>query len=173
VLLTVPKVSVYVYACRYGDVPLTVIFGAAADKNVSSMLQLLTAHCCDASAAASATDTTTATASGVRTDTASSLLLVTAKHPRAASAAQLAAAAAAAATTDNTSDEQQQQQLVDISVHDALLSALSSAGKARVVLVCGSLVVAAEARAALYKHWPALFAATDWVHHAEEDTTAA
>jgi folylpolyglutamate synthase/dihydropteroate synthase len=151
------------------DVPLTVIFGAAADKNVSSMLQLLTAHCCSASATASAT----AGASAARADTASSLILVTAKHPRAASAAQLAAAAAAATVTteDNSNDEQ--QQLVGASVHDALLSALSSTAQHRVVLVCGSLVVAAEARAALFKHWPALFAADDWVHHAGEDTNTA
>jgi folylpolyglutamate synthase/dihydropteroate synthase len=157
---------------RYGDVPLTVIFGAAADKNVSSMLQALTAHCCSAS------DTTTASAAGataVRADTVASLLLVTAKHPRAASAAQLAAAAAAAAagasvTPFNNSGEQQH---TDVSVYDALLSALSHAGKDRVVLVCGSLVVAAEARAALYKHWPQLFTADDWVHYAGENTAAA
>jgi folylpolyglutamate synthase/dihydropteroate synthase len=166
-----------VHACRYGDVPLTVIFGAAADKNVSSMLKALTAHCCGATTTAGAITTAaaSASASGAREDTASSLLLVTAKHPRAASAAQLTAAAAAASftTADNSSEQQQQQQLVDLSVHEALLSALRSAGQHRVVLVCGSLVVAAEARAALFKHWPALFAAADWVHHAGEDTNTA
>lgn len=114
-----------------------VVFGAAMDKSLESMLGVL--------------------------HNKANLILVRAPHPRAASTSkllELLSDKAKACIDISTYNE-------DMAVEEGLQLALRLGAERGVTIVCGSLYVAARARQWLAHEHPHLFDNEDWVHQSD------
>lgn len=128
-------VTVRLYVRRRG---LYIVFGAAVDKSLDSMLDAVL-------------------------QTRPELILVRTSHPRASSTRTMLEIISQ--KREGYFDRATYQD--DMAVEDGLQQAIGRCQENGVIVVCGSLYVAARARQWLAHCHPQLFSPCDWVHHSD------